>query len=524
MTKPITKNPKGARPTGLAQNQHNQHNPKNSKVKTTHNKITPTNIIKYQNTLSLTHPSFPITNKNNKTKGSNINKNPLPSSNTTHIQTLNIHHTTPNTTTKNIHKYKNDLTQPTGLAQNQCKIKHIKSHKHLTQTYPVKDQSVSLYALKSTYPTKKSINQHQPTPKILSTPSTIINQSLTTRNHQPSKPPKQDWTSYLLNKMTNIKNTPKKHTMTPHTYILIRQQHIQQFTLYHKHHTYLNNLSKLTTLEKKPHHTHINKTLITHVPTIKPTQINLTKPTGARPTSLAHKKEIKYSNIKYHKNKKPHTSHNTYPKLNPLLTTNLYNRSTNYKTKRTSYIPNNIHKISSLHTHYNNKTPPPIQEKSKYHKQKQPKLTHKKHKIHLLLLRYGDIETNPGPMPNILTKHPPSHKQRNKIYFIPCTIKLQPKYQYLAKEFSPLLNTTHPRHLDSTITYPHLSRYIYLHQQHPPPRILYALITTISHSLATCNHQLIQTPNLDWTTSRLLTMTTLPNPPERHILTPHPYT
>ena len=42
--------------------------------------------------------------------------------------------------------------------------------------------------------------------------------------------------------------------------------------------------------------------------------------------------------------------------------------------------------------------------------------------------------------------------------------------------------------------------------------------------MATCNHQLTQTPNPDWTTSLLNQMTTLPNPPERHILTPHPYT
>ena len=127
-------------------------------------------------------------------------------------------------------------------------------------------------------------------------------------------------------------------------------------------------------------------------------------------------------------------------------------------------------------------------------------------------------------MPNILTKHPPSHKQRNKTCFIPSIIKLQPEYHHLAKEFSPILNTTHPRHQDSTIIYPHLSRYIHLHQHHPPPRILYALITTISPSLATCNHQLIQIANPDWTTSLLDKMATLRNPLERHILTPHPYT
>ena len=35
----------------------------------------------------------------------------------------------------------------------------------------------------------------------------------------------------------------------------------------------------------------------------------------------------------------------------------------------------------------------------------------------LVLLRYGDIESNPNPIPNILTKHPPSHKQKTKPIF-----------------------------------------------------------------------------------------------------------
>ena len=57
----------------------------------------------------------------------------------------------------------------------------------------------------------------------------------------------------------------------------------------------------------------------------------------------------------------------------------------------------------------------------------------------LIMLRSGDIEVNPGPMPNILETHPPPHRQRYKTYFITCTIKLQPEYQHLAKTFSPIL-------------------------------------------------------------------------------------
>ena len=144
--------------------------------------------------------------------------------------------------------------------------------------------------------------------------------------------------------------------------------------------------------------------------------------------------------------------------------------------------------------------------------------------LHFLILLSGDIETNPGPMPNILQTHPPTHRNRCKIYFIECTIKLQPEYQHLAKQFSPIINITHPQHQDTITTYPYLSRYIYRNQHHPPPQILYALIITLSPLRETCNHLLIQTPVPDWTTTMLGRMTSLQNPPERHILTTHPYT
>ena len=45
----------------------------------------------------------------------------------------------------------------------------------------------------------------------------------------------------------------------------------------------------------------------------------------------------------------------------------------------------------------------------------------------LQLLKSGDIETNLGPMPNILETHPPPDRHRYKTYFIECTIKLQPE-------------------------------------------------------------------------------------------------
>ena len=127
-------------------------------------------------------------------------------------------------------------------------------------------------------------------------------------------------------------------------------------------------------------------------------------------------------------------------------------------------------------------------------------------------------------MPNILKTHQSSHRSRNKIYFIPCTIKLHPEYQHLAKEFVACLKTTHPNHMATSIEYTYLTRYIQENQRHPPQCILYALIITISPLLETCNHQLTYIPNPDWTTTLLEKITLLQNPPERHIQKIHPYT
>ena len=49
-------------------------------------------------------------------------------------------------------------------------------------------------------------------------------------------------------------------------------------------------------------------------------------------------------------------------------------------------------------------------------------------------------------------------------------------------------------------------------------------MTTISPDINSCEHQLIQIANQDWTSILLEKMTTLQNPFERHINTPHPYT
>jgi hypothetical protein len=246
---------------------------------------------------------------------------------------------------------------------------------------------------------------------------------------------------------------------------------------------------------------------------------------------IIHKNIPRINNIsnktqKYNKNT-PHgpTNHKTYAIIPPYK--NIY-KETNTSSK--DHIKN-IKKYNNPLYQYNNthESPKPSKktnnQKNIINRNNNTDIPNyvKTHTLNLLLL-CGDIETNPGPMPDILKTHPPSHKRRNKIYFIPFTIKLHPEYQHLAKQFAACIKITHPNHTTASIEYPHLSKYIQEKQQHPPQRILYALITTISPVLETCDHQLIHIPNPDWTTTLLDKMTLLQNPPERHILKPHPYT
>ena len=127
-------------------------------------------------------------------------------------------------------------------------------------------------------------------------------------------------------------------------------------------------------------------------------------------------------------------------------------------------------------------------------------------------------------MANILQTHPPPHRHRYKTYLITCTIKLQLEYQHLAKTFSPILKIDHPNHINATRNFPHLMRYLNQKRQHRTPRLLFALITTISPDINSCEHQLINIPNQDWTSLLLDKMSTLRNPPKRHINTLDPYT
>ena len=132
-------------------------------------------------------------------------------------------------------------------------------------------------------------------------------------------------------------------------------------------------------------------------------------------------------------------------------------------------------------------------------------------------------------MPNILRTHPATHKKKAKTYFIPNTIKLQPEYQHLANAFAPILKNNHPLHHQTNAKYPYLHRYIQIQNHSPPPHILYALIITINPSIDKCNKILAQPHTYDfndiWTNTLIIRLANLNTPPpERHILTQHPYT
>ena len=126
-------------------------------------------------------------------------------------------------------------------------------------------------------------------------------------------------------------------------------------------------------------------------------------------------------------------------------------------------------------------------------------------------------------MPNILETHPPPHRQRYKTYFITCTIKLQPQYQHLAKTFSPILKIDHPSHINATRNFPHLTKYLNQRRQHPIPRLLFALLTSISPYINSCKHQSLNIPNQAWTSILLEKMATK-KPTQNTYNTLYPYT
>jgi len=151
------------------------------------------------------------------------------------------------------------------------------------------------------------------------------------------------------------------------------------------------------------------------------------------------------------------TPYHTYYWNSSKITKTLYQHKKHpyYSTK---YTNTKIHALLKLLTTNKNR----LTKHYKTHRKK-PKSTHYEgyHFINKqALLQCGDIESNPGPMPDLLLRHPPTHRRMARTYFIPSTIKLHPEYQHLAKNFAPILQTDHPSHHQTTIRFPHLYQYI----------------------------------------------------------------
>ena len=131
-------------------------------------------------------------------------------------------------------------------------------------------------------------------------------------------------------------------------------------------------------------------------------------------------------------------------------------------------------------------------------------------------------------MPNVLHRHPTTHKMIANTYFIPNTIKLHPKYQHLVNSFFPILKQDHPLHQQLILTFSYLYQYIQTQHHSPLSHMLYAIIVIINPSINTCNnilaHPNVYHFNIERTNTLINKLVTLSNPPERHIHTQHPYT
>jgi hypothetical protein len=140
-----------------------------------------------------------------------------------------------------------------------------------------------------------------------------------------------------------------------------------------------------------------------------------------------------------------------------------------------------------------------------------------------LLLRYGNIEPNPGPCPHLIINLPPDYNTRSSSYFLPKTIKLKPEYQHIAQNFAPHLLNTHPIYPQKTLSHPHLYHFIQTNNSHPSPRILYTIILAMSASPDTCESKLQYLPNPPFVQIILTHLSQLSIPRETHLTTPHPF-
>ena len=103
------------------------------------------------------------------------------------------------------------------------------------------------------------------------------------------------------------------------------------------------------------------------------------------------------------------------------------------------------------------------------------------------LLKSGDIESNPGPRPNLLSNHPQRHLEKQKTYFYNKTTQIKPEYRHILKIFIPYLY-----HTQTINTNPHLIQFCRNHNHCPESYTFYAILITLAPTPTQCNQPIAE--------------------------------
>jgi hypothetical protein len=122
------------------------------------------------------------------------------------------------------------------------------------------------------------------------------------------------------------------------------------------------------------------------------------------------------------------------------------------------------------------------------------------------LLKCGDIESNPGPRPTLLSNHPQIHLEKQKTYFYNKTTQIKPEYSHILEIFKPYFYHTQTIKIN-----PHLIQFCRNHNHCPKNYIFYAILITLAPTPTQCN-QLIVENSIQWTTSLIRKLLEWPNP------------
>ena len=104
-----------------------------------------------------------------------------------------------------------------------------------------------------------------------------------------------------------------------------------------------------------------------------------------------------------------------------------------------------------------------------------------------ILLKCGDIESNPGPRNTLLSNHPPIHMKKQKTYFYNKTTQIKPEYRHILEAFLPYLYYTQTININ-----PHLLQFCRNYQQCPKHYTFYAILITLAPTPAQCNQLIVE--------------------------------